>query len=268
MKDVDQTLPFSRRVTTLAVSNHTFVFGGELAQINFQPLSSIDMVLDFDPRWAAEATKAMVEASWPDAARALLGKQLVTLMTDIQLYGHRTPDQGNNWVTWSAKVRLSPELAEKAMSASGLESMFSRPLDVSSMGGREKFSIVWASRHDEASPARLASILEASSQILGNRGLARSLSGIGLRTPWTKISEARKKLKPEDPRWHGDVIANIDLCDRLMYEARGCPPSATMAEMARAMKEIGWKAIPQRQLVKGATATWWLSSEEATEGLL
>ena len=259
LRDDDMALPFTRRVTTLALTDHGYTFGANLAQIHLMPTSNIELVLDFDPKWAAEPTRAMIEKGWADSVRLLLAKMLSSLISDVQIYAHRSPTMEDNMTIWTAKVRLSSDLAEKALAASGVEALFVRPQDVAAVSSRDKYSIVWAARHDQASPARLATILEAAGHILGHRGLARSQSGVGLRTPWSAISEARKRLRPEDPRWLGGT--NLDLCDRLTYVARGCPPSATALEVTKAMGELGWRVIPQRQHIKGQHAHWWLTTD-------
>ena len=94
--------------------------------------------------------------------------------------------------------------------------------------------------------------------MLGHRGVARSLTGLGLRVPWARIAEARKILKPDHPMW---TDQNIGIKDRLTYVVKNCPSGTSASDIVKAMNQLEWPVLPQRQINKGATCTWWISSE-------
>eukprot|EP00971_Amphidinium_carterae_P114370 2266056-Amphidinium_carterae.1 len=60
----------------------------------------------------------------------------------------------------------------------------------------------------------LATVLAHTAQLAGHRGLRRSASGLGVRTPWTLVSDARQLLRGGDTSL---TDANRSLKDVLAY---------------------------------------------------
>ena len=183
----DGTEPFSRRVTTYVVTEHKVEWGANIKQIQWQSEKSVEVVLTCDSRWGTEITTKSVKQDWIVAARRHLGALTVSVV-DIPMYAHKEPAPGQPQI-WTAKARLLFALAEKAMSASGLEAVFIRAADTTALAGRESCTIVWAHRHDEASAQTLATLNASRAKLLGHRGLAHSQVGVGLRWPWTSIQD-------------------------------------------------------------------------------
>ena len=73
-----------------------------------------------------------------------------------------------------------------------------------------------------------------------------------------RIAEARKLLKPDHPMW---TDQNIGIKDRLTYVVKNCPSGTSASDIVKAMNQLEWPVLPQRQLNKGATCTWWISAE-------
>ena len=73
---------------------------------------------------------------------------------------------------WRARVSL---VAEQAECISGTDALLARPVDIVAVGAKERFALLWATKHEAASPGRAC-----ASKPLGHPGLARSLSGLGL----------------------------------------------------------------------------------------
>ena len=105
---------------------------------------------------------------------------------------------------WSAKLRQPTDAAERLICASGQDAFFLRPSSSSTLPAEDKFAIVWGAKHADCSPTLLAELLQRAQQVPGHRGLARSMIGIGLRSPWTSIKLARRSFAPHDQRFTDD----------------------------------------------------------------
>ena len=104
------------------------------------------------------------------------------------------------------------------------------PLTQSAMLLASNYTIVWALRHEEAGPSELTAVLDKASQVPAHRGMARSAAGVGLRTPWERVKDARMLLRPKDPRYSQDTWA---LKDDRTFRLEGCPPGASTGDLAK-----------------------------------
>eukprot|EP00971_Amphidinium_carterae_P347028 6488838-Amphidinium_carterae.1 len=86
----------------------------------------------------------------------------------------------------------------------------------------------------------LATVLAHTAQLAGHRGLCRSASGLGVRTPWTLVSEARQLLRGGDTSL---TDANRSLKDVLAYTVHGVPVGVQRDELTQALAELPWPVI-------------------------
>ena len=96
----------------------------------------------------------------------------------------------------------------------------------------DKFAFVWGARRSEASGTHLATLLQRAAKVAGHRGLARSMLGVGLRSPWSAIV-----LLLQPPRWND---SNIALEDELHYVIEGCPRQSLISDLVAFLKEMTW----------------------------
>ena len=259
LSDPDLDEPFPRKVTTLcAVEGMNLEMGSTIKKIEFQPVMTAELLIELDTRWSPDQVRLAAQKDWPATVKMMLAKLVVEVMTDVVFFGLRTPQPDSVIPMWSVRTRLTLPFAEKALCGSGTDGLFVRPSDTSVFGGKDTYAIVWTVKHEVASSVELNQLLTAAGKILGHRGVARSLTGLGLRVPWTRIAEARKILKPDHPMW---TDQNIGIKDRLTYVVKNCPSGTSASDIVRAMHQLEWPVLPQRQLNKGATCTWWISAE-------
>ena len=259
LADPDLDEPFPRKVTTLcAVDGMNLEMGSTIKKIEFQPVMTAELLIELDTRWSPDQVKLAAQKDWPATVKMMLAKLVVEVMTDVVFFGLRSPQPDSVIPMWTARTRLTLPFAEKALCGSGTDGLFVRPSDTSVFGGKDTYAIVWTVKHEVASTVELNQLLTCAGKILGHRGVARSLTGLGLRVPWSRIAEARKLLKPDHPMW---TDQNIGIKDRLTYVVKNCPSGTSASDIVKAMNQLEWPVLPQRQLNKGATCTWWISAE-------
>eukprot|EP00971_Amphidinium_carterae_P197443 3918702-Amphidinium_carterae.1 len=146
---------------------------------------------------------------------------------------------------YGARVRMGRDLAEKALCASGRQSLFIRPIDVGGFPEAGSFSLVWATMPETPVEQLLATVLAHTAQLAGHRGQCRSASGLGVRTPWTLVSEARQLLRGGDTSL---TDANRSLKDVLAYTVHGVPVGVQRDELTQALAELPWAVIVQSRV--------------------
>ena len=249
--------PFSKRVTAYSLSNHTYQMGKNIEHIAWCPQSSSEAILEFDSRWAHEIATQSVKQDWLIAAKRMLASMASASVSDLPIYAIRHPTDLNPHV-WSLKVRMSAEIFEKVLASSGREALFARPA-VGAELIKTTHAIVWAARHDESNPEKLASIQQVADKMIGHKGLAHSAMGLGLRCPWERVKDARTALRPNDPRW---TTANVALLDKKTFVLRNCPPGATPQDISKIGQDLSWNLTPQRQLIRGQVCSWVVTAQE------
>ena len=254
----EDNLPKKKHVTILNLSDKPYELAKKMRTVQWTPQTNVEIQAEFDARWGSPMLKQEAEKDWQGLALRLLTAMLQATVSKEQVYAWRLPPAQPLIPLWSCRLRLTMEDAEKIIGASGLDAMFTRATDPTAMHAHQDYTIVWSSRHQDAAPGVLTPLLHHARQIPGHRGAARSLAGIGLRTPWQKVREARTLLCPGDSRYHE---GNIAIKDAQLYKAEGCPPGASSSDVAKFLKELPWQAFPQRRQVYKDTATWWISSE-------
>ena len=267
---VEQELIFSppatdtyiRRMTTcLALDDKQYSYAKQLTTIQWEPEKSIELQIDLDKRWTSDAIKSRIDADWKAVMTEIINKLAGSTIEMASIYAWR-PAADPNVPVWSARTQVKLETAERMMCSSGLEGAFTRPTDVTTAIAADTFTIVWSLKHNEANSTMLADLLAKAQSIAGHRGLARSTTGLGLRTPWTKVKEARALLRPEDPRLNANTLA---LHDHLLYRIEGCPIGTSAGDISRFTKEFRWLTIPQRRMATRTSTTWWATAEKDPE---
>ena len=223
MADDRSSSPFNRKVTILEMFKEDYRFGSNIRGLEWAPSIAVELHLEFNGRWAPTLTLQNVRGDWGKALRHMLATMVAANIVEVPIFGHREPNGegfGDQQVVWHAKCRMGQEMAEKALASSGTDGLFIKPTDVTMMGGKEAYTIIWSTRHELASSTELARIMAVANRLLGHRGLARSVTAIGLRCKWEQVAEARKHLRPSDPRWNTE---NLGLRDSLSFLARKLP---------------------------------------------
>ena len=243
LADPDLDEPFPRKVTTLcAVDGMNLEMGSSIKKIEFQPVMTAELLIELDTRWSPDQVKLAAQKDWPATVKMMLAKLVMEVMTDVVFFGLRTPQPDSVIPMWTARTRLTLPFAEKALCGSGTDGLFVRPSDTSVFGGKDTYAIVWTVKHEVASTVELNQLLTCAGKILGHRGVARSLTGLGLRVPWSRIAEARKLLKPDHPMW---TDQNIGIKDRLTYVVKNCPSGTSASDIVKAMNQLEWPVLPQ-----------------------
>eukprot|EP00971_Amphidinium_carterae_P328998 6461208-Amphidinium_carterae.2 len=215
--------------------------------ISIQPRMAYELMIELDLRWADSHSRAAAQDDWKRHCASLLGaavQQTVGAETE-RLYFLRKPLQGSMMSVYSARVRMGRDLAEKALGASGRQSLFIRPTDVAGFPEAGAFSLVWATMPDTLVEQLLATVLALTVQLPGHRGLCRSASGLGVRTPWTLVFDARQLLRGGDASL---TEANRSLKDVLAFTLHGIPVGVQRDELAQALAELPWAVIVHARL--------------------
>ena len=259
MNNGDESSIFKRKVTFYKISEHNFEIGANIRNVQWQPAAQTEMLIELDGRWATTSTSERAKSDWKTVALAACKAATMTTVQQSEIYGVRRVDT-MPFDLWQARVRLHMEASEKLLGASGKDAIFFRPAIPSQLQSASQFTIVWAKKSTEANSTALAATLQMLSQIAGHRGLARSISALGARVPWTAIREARSLFTPEDKRFVPETLA---IKDSSKYKLDGVPAGATAPELARYLREVEWAAIPQRRLPGKSNAIWLVSAEAA-----
>ena len=212
----------------------------------------------WDERWAPSVNIAAASQDWKALASDVLSKLCMETIPSDQLYAYK--DVVGPPRLWTLKAKLTPETGEKMLCASGQQGVFVRPLDPSKDSCASQYTIVWGPKHIEASAQELALLMSNASKFVANRGIARSLIGLGLRVRWGDVHQARTLLRPKDPSLTPETLG---LKDQKHFRMHGVPSTASVSEMARFCSEIKWRAIPQSRVGAGHEADWFLTAEEA-----
>eukprot|EP00971_Amphidinium_carterae_P341165 6479845-Amphidinium_carterae.1 len=153
--------------------------------ITIQPRLAYELMVELDLRWSDTHSRVAAQEGWKMHCASPLSAALQqTVGAADRLYFLRRPMQGSMLSTYSARVRMGRDLAEKALGASGRQSLFVRPVDVGGFPEAGSFALVWATMPETPLEQLLATVLALTVQIPGHRGLCRSASGLGVRTPW------------------------------------------------------------------------------------
>ena len=219
---------------------------------------------NFDERWSSQAVVGAVERDPRDGIRQALARLGKLVLEEGALYGVRLVGE-KPFRLWSAKLRQPTDAAERLICASGQDAFFLRPSSSSTLPVEDKFAIVWGAKHADCSPTLLAELLQRAQQVPGHRGLARSMIGIGLRSPWTAIKLARRSFAPNDQRFTDD---NLELKDELHFVIEGCPPQSQVADGRRPLEDHEVESHPSttkdgprngRLVGKLCKPTFWLA---------
>ena len=259
MQDGEESSIFKRKVTFYKISEHTFDIGSNIRNVKWQPAAQTEIIIELDGRWATQTTVERAKADWKSVALAACKAATMTALQSSEIYGVRNVDM-QPFDLWQARVRIDAEATEKLLGASGKDAIFFRPASPNQLQSASQFTIVWAKKGAEANSTALAATLQMLTQIAGHRGLARSISALGARVPWTAIREARTLFTPEDKRF---VPETLSIKDSSKYKLDGVPAGATAQELARYLREVEWAAIPQRRLPGKLNAVWLVSAESA-----
>ena len=246
-----------RKATTLALSDHKFTFGHGLKSVSRTPTSSSEFLVEMDDLWAPTVNVQAALRDWRTLAKDLLSKLCMETIAQEHLYGFRETSGPPR--IWTLKAKLPPEIGEKLLCASGQQGVFVRPLVPQKDSSAQQYTIVWGPRHQEAGDQTLATMLSHASRFAANRGLARSLIGIGLRIRWTDVQQARRLLRPDDPSL---LPSTMSLQDQRHFRMQGVPSTASTSELAKFCVEVGWLAIPQSRLTVKGEASWILSAAD------
>eukprot|EP00971_Amphidinium_carterae_P189521 3761957-Amphidinium_carterae.2 len=238
-----------RRVTLLTLqpglSFTDVCLDAGVKHISIQPRMAYELMIELDLRWADARSRAAAQDDWKRHCAALLGAAVQQTVGTERVYFLRKPLQGSMMSVYSARVRMGRDLAEKALGASGRQSLFIRPIDVAGFPEAGAFSMVWATMPDTPVEQLLATVLALTVQLPGHRGLCRSASGLGVRTPWTLVSDARQLLRSGDSSL---TEANRSLKDVLAFTVHGVPVGVQRDELAQALAELPWAVIVHSRL--------------------
>ena len=262
VKDPDEIQEFKRRATILVMTDHSYQVGGNIQELTTSLEPSVELCVEFDERWSSQAVVGAVERKPRDGIRQALARLGKLVLEEGTLYSVRLVGE-KPFRLWSAKLRQPTDAAERLICASGQDAFFLRPSSSSTLPAEDKFEIVWGAKHADCSPTLLAELLQRAQQVPGHRGLARSMIGIGLRSPWTAIKLARRSFAPNDQRFTDD---NLELKDELHFVIEGCPPQSQVADVVALLKTMKWKAIPQQRRMVRGMADWWVSSASQPPG--
>ena len=269
--DIDETEAFlkepetgevlKRRVTFVKLFDGNYTVGENVQTIDWAPQASVELLIELDSRWSPAPTLARAQRDWRGLAAEVASKMALTNVPINEIYAHKMLQQ-DPFQVWQCRVRLSAEVAEKLICASGQESCFVRPVLAKSLANNEQFTIVWMKRNTEAGLTALAEMLKLLTSLPGNRGLARSQTSVGARVRWDNIKEARSILTPHDPRF---TESTLGMHDGLTFKMEGIPAAATSEEVARFCRDINWPAVPRRRVPFRGQTTWWTTAAKAPE---
>ena len=246
-----------RRVTLLSLSHHEYTAGDNIKKIDWAPKASIEMLVEMDSRWAAPSTIELARRDWKGVAAEVVSRIVMKPLSVNEFYATKLVTE-EPYQLWQTRIRMEADLAERLVCGSGREACFVRPAIAKALADSESFTLIWAKKHTEASPTSLAGVLQTLEGLPGHRGVARSLTSLGVRVRWEQVKAARMQLTPHDPRF---VESTLCLRDGLTYKLEGVPSAATSEEVARFCRDLSWPAIPQRRVPLRGQTVWWVTSE-------
>ena len=178
LSDPDLDEPFPRKVTTLcAVEGMNLEMGSTIKKIEFQPVTTAELLVELDTRWSPEQVKIAAQKDWLATVKMMMAKLVVEVMTGVVFFGLRTPQPDSVIPMWVARTRLTLPIAEKALCGSGTDGLFVRPSDTSVFGGKDTYAIIWTVKHEVASTVELNQLLTSAGKILGHGVLPVVLLG-------------------------------------------------------------------------------------------
>eukprot|EP00971_Amphidinium_carterae_P350416 6491533-Amphidinium_carterae.1 len=137
-----------RRVTLLTLQAgleaKNVLLDAEVKHISIQPRMAYELLIELDLRWADSASRAAAQEDWKMHCASLLSSAVQQPIGADRLYFLRRPMLGSMMSVYGARVRMGRDLAEKALCASGRQSLFIRPIDVGGFPEAGSFSLVWA----------------------------------------------------------------------------------------------------------------------------
>ena len=193
--------------------------------MEWSPSTSSEYVAELDERWTPVQIAQAASSDWRSLAAELVAKRCIVTVAPEQLHAFRSPS-GQPRI-WTCKVKLSPETGEKLLCSSSQEGQFVRPLDPAA-DPAPHYTIVWGPRHQDASLQSLSTFLEFASKCAANRGVSRSLVGLGplgLRVRWGDVHQTRLALRLGDPSLTPETLG---LHDQRHFRMQGVPNTASL----------------------------------------
>ena len=141
-----------RKAKSLSLSSHQYSYGHGLTAVEWSPSASSEYVVEMDERWAPPVNIAAASQDWKALASDVLSKLCMESVPSDQLYAFK--DVVGPPRLWTLKAKLTPEMGEKMLCASGQQGVFVRPLDPSKDSCASQYTIVWGPKHIEASAHR------------------------------------------------------------------------------------------------------------------
>ena len=84
--------PFPRKVTTLcAVEGMNLELGSTIKKIEFQLVTTAELLIELDTRWSPEQVKLAAQKDWLATVKMIMAKLVVEVMTDVVFFGLRSP---------------------------------------------------------------------------------------------------------------------------------------------------------------------------------
>ena len=142
VKDPDGLQEFKRRATTLALTEHQYVLGGNIKEYNTALEPSVELCAELDERWTSDAVVASMEKNPKETMLKAVAKIGQITLDEGTFYGHRMMGEKPNR-TWAAKLRQPAASAEKIICGSGQDGFFLKPSANTTLEAADKFAIVW-----------------------------------------------------------------------------------------------------------------------------
>eukprot|EP00971_Amphidinium_carterae_P346552 6488088-Amphidinium_carterae.2 len=213
----------------------------------------VELLLEIDDRAANDGDRRTL-------AKQFLDEVLMSSGAHNKMYSIRM-QHNDPYVAFSAKFRLTVDQANKVITASGRNGVFTKTTKQSA-GLTTKYALIWLTE-DAMHERPLLVLQNAQTQLNTTGGLCRSQRVFGMRAEPRLAGSARATLGVQPAHtfnWNESLVPTE------FYLLRGIPVAMSDQEVAKLVYEaFQWQNVPVRRLKSAANGltSWLIGAEKA-----